>query len=186
MACGILVRAQMVQAETPSGSNSAGRVSASQAECRGFESRLPLHIPDPRSQRAAASSRCRSMANGPVARAWSSSASAIHRASDRRAESGHPPDEVEPGLLSHGHRCMRLVTSRRRSLACRSARIAAVGSGAAASSSPTSLAEWSACASDPPPARGVSRVDACFSVGPAVWVSHRPCSPAAPAPSCDG
>ena len=26
----------------PSGSNSAGRVSASQAECRGFESRLPL------------------------------------------------------------------------------------------------------------------------------------------------
>ncbi len=29
----------------PSGSNSAGRVSASQAECRGFESRLPLHFP---------------------------------------------------------------------------------------------------------------------------------------------
>src|SRR5450759_4837009 len=28
----------------PSGSNSAGRVSASQAECRGFESRLPLHL----------------------------------------------------------------------------------------------------------------------------------------------
>src|SRR5467141_455680 len=27
-----------------SGSNSAGRVSASQAECRGFESRLPLHF----------------------------------------------------------------------------------------------------------------------------------------------
>jgi hypothetical protein len=27
----------------PSGSNSVGRVSASQAECRGFESRLPLH-----------------------------------------------------------------------------------------------------------------------------------------------
>ncbi len=26
-------------------SNSAGRVSASQAECRGFESRLPLHLP---------------------------------------------------------------------------------------------------------------------------------------------
>ena len=29
----------------PSGSNSVGRVSASQAECRGFESRLPLHSP---------------------------------------------------------------------------------------------------------------------------------------------
>ena len=29
----------------PSGSNSAGRVSASQAECRGFESRLPLQLP---------------------------------------------------------------------------------------------------------------------------------------------
>jgi hypothetical protein len=31
----------------PSGSNSAGRVSASQAECRGFESRLPLQFPPP-------------------------------------------------------------------------------------------------------------------------------------------
>ena len=29
----------------PSGSNSVGRVSASQAECRGFEPRLPLHSP---------------------------------------------------------------------------------------------------------------------------------------------
>jgi hypothetical protein len=29
----------------PSGSSSAGRVSASQAECRGFESRLPLQLP---------------------------------------------------------------------------------------------------------------------------------------------
>ena len=31
----------------PSGSNSAGRVSASQAECRGFESRLPLQVLPP-------------------------------------------------------------------------------------------------------------------------------------------
>ena len=29
----------------PGGSNSVGRVSASQAECRGFESRLPLQLP---------------------------------------------------------------------------------------------------------------------------------------------
>ncbi len=30
---------------SPSGSNSVGRVLASQARCRGFESRLPLHFP---------------------------------------------------------------------------------------------------------------------------------------------
>ena len=34
-----------VECGLPSGSNSAGRVSASQAECRGFESRLPLQLP---------------------------------------------------------------------------------------------------------------------------------------------
>ncbi len=34
----------------PSGSNSVGRVSASQAECRGFESRLPLQLPPFRPQ----------------------------------------------------------------------------------------------------------------------------------------
>ena len=36
----------LVSKRPASGSNSAGRVSASQAGCRGFESRLPLHFPE--------------------------------------------------------------------------------------------------------------------------------------------